>query len=135
MHATGLLLGSALALAPLRARFGWLGLVMLALLVLRISGPVVGIPLAEIATALLLCAPPALLGARPLTFLGRISYGIYLWHYPLWRWLRQPQGVLGAIEVLPLTLGLATLSYGFVELRFQSPSRAPARTQPAPVSA
>jgi peptidoglycan/LPS O-acetylase OafA/YrhL len=64
-----------------------------------------------------------LLAAAPVAYLGRLSYGIYLWHWPLWVWT-QRQGWLdltglGAplrASVLTLaTVALAAFSYRFVE--------------------
>src|SRR5262249_42882308 len=63
------------------------------------------------------------LAARPLAYLGRLSYGIYLWHWPLWVWT-QRQGwwdltVLGpwlhAFVLTLATVALAAASYRFVE--------------------
>lgn len=115
MHVTGLLLGSAMALAPLRFRFGWLGLPMLGLLICSTDAPALGVPLAELSTVLVLCSPPAFLGLAPLAFLGRISYGIYLWHFPLWHWLGEPLGWPGAAFVAPLSVALGALSFRFIE--------------------
>jgi len=52
-------------------------------------------PLFSLASAALVLAAAAgsttlgrLLGSRPLHYLGTISYGIYLWHNPILRWLK-----------------------------------------------
>ncbi len=61
----------------------------------------------------------ALMFSRPaLAWLGRVSYGLYLWHYPIFVWLRvrfpwEETLLLG----LPLSLGLAALSYYTIESR------------------
>jgi peptidoglycan/LPS O-acetylase OafA/YrhL len=115
MHVTGLLLGSALALAPLRFRFGWIGLPLLGLLIYCPDAPAPCIPLAEVSTVLVLSSPPAVLGLAPLAFLGRVSYGVYLWHYPLLHWLGEPGGWLGAAFVAPLSVALGALSFRFIE--------------------
>jgi peptidoglycan/LPS O-acetylase OafA/YrhL len=60
----------------------------------------------------------------PLRYLGLVSFGLYLWHYPLIQWL----GVAHAFDALPgyrlpwslpvvllLACGLADLSYRLVE--------------------
>ncbi len=59
----------------------------------------------------------------PVAYLGRLSYGIYLWHWPLWVWTR-PRGWLDltslgwawhALILTAATIVLAALSYRFVE--------------------
>jgi peptidoglycan/LPS O-acetylase OafA/YrhL len=65
-----------------------------------------------------------LLGAKPLAGLGRISYGFYLWHYPVAALatakLNSAVGKSAAILVTALvTTGLAALSARFVERPIQ----------------
>jgi len=62
-----------------------------------------------------------LFSARPLRWLGERSYGVYLWHWPVFVITRPELDVL--IDGVPLfvlriglTLGLADLSYRFVEV-------------------
>lgn len=62
--------------------------------------------------------PPArFLAWQPMAYLGRISYGLYLWHWPLAVWLdthahfRPGRAAL----VVALTILLASLSYHFYE--------------------
>ena len=60
---------------------------------------------------------------RPLVWLGTVSYGAYLWNYPLTLWLRpyvDHAGLLAAV----LTVPCAALSWYAVERRWQ---RRPAR--------
>jgi len=64
--------------------------------------------------------PPRLLAAAPLAWLGRISYGIYLWHVPVLLFLRahdllplSPAGALAAV-MLPTVL-VAAASWHLVE--------------------
>lgn len=65
----------------------------------------------------------------PMAYLGRISYGIYLWHWPLAVWAgthpqwRPPQ----AAGVVAATIGLAALSYHLYEhpLRTGRPAKVP----------
>jgi peptidoglycan/LPS O-acetylase OafA/YrhL len=59
-----------------------------------------------------------LLSLPPLRALGKISYGVYLWHVPV---LRKLQGAiplpepLGFVAAASLAIGIAWLSYRFVE--------------------
>lgn len=68
-----------------------------------------------------------ILSWRPLVGIGLISYSAYLWHQPLYAFARlAPQGEPSAavmIFLAALALGLAALSWRFVELPFrQQPS-------------
>jgi peptidoglycan/LPS O-acetylase OafA/YrhL len=62
------------------------------------------------------------LGFKPLVWIGRISYGLYLWHWTVYwfiyakRALSNPLGQLAAMVILSLLL--PTLSYYFVEKPF-----------------
>jgi peptidoglycan/LPS O-acetylase OafA/YrhL len=64
-----------------------------------------------------------LLGAAPIAYLGRISYGIYLWHLPIF-WGIPPRPFLGterastSVLKLALTVTAAVLSFHFVERPF-----------------
>lgn len=58
--------------------------------------------------------------APPLVFLGRICYGLYLWHWPVYcvmRYLGMREFAL-LVTALPLTFGLAIASYLFIERPF-----------------
>ncbi len=91
--------------------------------------------LAELVLALVIAASIALLldpprglrwlASRPLVWLGEISFGIYLWHFPIQRlmpkyfpnpWWGTPEGSVAALLVcLALTLALATVSFYGIE--------------------
>ena len=61
-----------------------------------------------------------LLDARPLVWLGERSYGIYLWHWPLWviagKMLPAAPVILIALIVIAGSVLAATLSYRYVEV-------------------
>ncbi|HYC81770.1 MAG TPA: acyltransferase, partial [Solirubrobacterales bacterium] len=91
-----------------------------------------------IATALLLAAvahPAARLGAvlgqKPLLWLGLRSYSFYLWHWPVLVLTRPgidvelPRGILIPLQLLA-TLAIADLSYRYVELPFRGKAKLPA---------
>jgi peptidoglycan/LPS O-acetylase OafA/YrhL len=136
-RAASILIGCALALAmTVRtidfARFELIALATLpALLVttdytrLSVSGPPV-LLFALAATVLIgraldgSSAVSRMLSRRPAVFMGRISYSLYLWHYPIFGWL----GVAAAGVTLTDGLGLglavaaACASYYLVERPF-----------------
>ncbi len=60
-----------------------------------------------------------LLSFGPFTFIGRISYGMYLWHFPLFTFINEQRTGLSPwplfiVRVIP-TIGVAMLSFFFVE--------------------
>lgn len=70
---------------------------------------------------------PHVLTVQPLKYLGRISYSLYLFHFPIWTLLIYRFGntdvprwtlIIGALIA---TLSLASLSYRFVERSFWTP--------------
>jgi len=139
-HATGLVLGAWLA-AILRnphsaARLNrwrlqlWLpvgGLFMLDLSWGQMGMLRWGISAAEWATVLILLAVHpgkgwlyGVLAIPTLAWLGRISYGVYLWHYPIFRYLRDGADWVTVMLVGgALTVTLAAFSFYTVELRVQ----------------
>lgn len=52
---------------------------------------------------------------RPLVGLGTLSYAGYLWDYPLTVWLSAHWAALGRLAAFPLAVGLAALSWRYVE--------------------
>lgn len=114
-----LLAVGAVRLAALRrdlaAAAGWIGLGMIvaSALVIDTSTPFPGAAalLPTVGTALAMLpgmtgqteTPARLLGWRPARFLGRISYSLYLWHWPL---LVLPTAVARETLPLPVRVGL-----------------------------
>ena len=127
LHASGLLLGAALALRPVRAPAwaGWIGLlVTAATLAIPHAGDAWSIPLAELSAALVVAAPPRALAFPPLVRLGEISYGVYLWQIPAWLLLRAalPPPASGLATIL-LAIAAAALSWRYVERPFMRRGR------------
>jgi peptidoglycan/LPS O-acetylase OafA/YrhL len=119
---------------PARQALGLLAALGLGLAWARLDGngpwPYRGLlPLAGLGGALLVASladrnhPGALgrvLAVPPLVFLGRISYGLYLYHWPVFLWLDRSRTHLdGWAHIgaqVAVSIGLAWLSYRFVEL-------------------
>jgi len=135
-HATGLLIGAALAigLAGRRPRcdaFGTLclgGLLFCAFLigdssVFAYRGGFLLVSALTAGTVAAAAAPAGLLGRAlgmtPLRWIGTRSYGIYLWHWPVLCLVRAQVGgqprLAGSLVELALVVLLAQLSWRFVE--------------------
>jgi peptidoglycan/LPS O-acetylase OafA/YrhL len=114
-RADALLVGCVLALVPFRPSQLTTIVSMaciVALVVLPIDQPTFATLLllpTAIASGLVIISRPRLLGVAPLVAIGRISYGLYLWHVPLAMMLPAWAAFFG-------TFLLAGLSYRFVEL-------------------
>ena len=134
-RADGLLIGCLLALAPIdglnkpAARFIIfpLGFLSVVLLIGQYQSPwyqLLGISLVALCAGWIILAAPVnktiarLLRWPPLNYCGRISYGIYLWHFPICivvakRITSKP--ILVLILTVTLTLLIASVSYFIIE--------------------
>lgn len=68
-----------------------------------------------------------LLGAAPLVFIGKISYSLYLWHWPLlvmgkYYLIREPT-TLDVLYWLLITFTISILSWKFIETPFRASER------------
>lgn len=128
-HSSGLFLGCLLGFAKAKipgyfATFALAGFALMSLDFAHKTGHTArfGFTVAEILAAVLVAAQPKWLGIAPMAWLGRMSYGLYLWHYLLVRLTREA-GMGWEVNMLVATVGglaLAALSYYTIEKRFRS---------------
>ena len=135
----GLLVGVIVALLVQKQyrltgnRYGILGMILLlgsAVFIDKAWFPGVISLLPCLATALLILSAPdalvnRLLATRPLVFVGKISFSIYMWHWPMLVFARRVMGpddpfnwITGSLFLLCLLL-VASLSYVFIENKFR----------------
>ncbi|MEW1954393.1 acyltransferase [Terrabacter sp. NPDC080008] len=99
----------------------WAGAVLLALcLPERLETNAAMMPLATVCAAVVVAVAasrtPRVLALGPLTRLGGISYGVYLWHAPAA--MARPHGLVMLPVVLTVSIAIAALSWRLVEARF-----------------
>jgi len=106
-------LGVGLAMVTVAGGTAWLyrfGFLAFALLTAVMLAAVRTRPGSTLSTAL---------SVRPLAWIGLISYGIYLWHFPVWVALTPARVHLSGYELaavqLALSVGIAAISYYTVE--------------------
>ena len=126
-------IGLGLAARPYLANaIGALGLLLIVVSIFayddRMPFPGIGAVLPVAGGAMLIAARQGIinrlvLSAKPVTFLGLISYSWYLWHWPLLAFARIPSAhALGAGTGLVIAIascGMGVLSWRYVELPFR----------------
>ena len=157
-RAQGLLIGALLALVVLHrprghsrlVQFsGWCGAAFLVWIAMSLKGPADwvyrgGFFAVAVAAALVIAAVThsedallaRILSLRPLVAVGIISYGLYLYHLPVFLWLTPSSTNLDGLQLLGLRVGvsavIAVASYHLVEKRFLR-RRSPGEPQPVAI--
>jgi peptidoglycan/LPS O-acetylase OafA/YrhL len=146
LRAWELLLGSVLALTPVVIRSRTVANLMSSAGLLMLGASFYGITTSSVfpgpsalapclATAAVIWAGTAqdnlvtrLLSIRPIQFLGKISYSLYLWHWPVvvfYRLVKEPER-LDKLAMIAISIALATISWRFIERPFRANGRWPA---------
>jgi peptidoglycan/LPS O-acetylase OafA/YrhL len=138
-RAEALLVGCAIALLPAVPRSRLAPVVpVLPLLALAVAGVMmrytpngltIGLSMVAVASAFAVVSVAdgrGWLGWRPLAYLGRISYGVYLWHYPLMFGLAVHfgwEGTAWGVAMVVVSIGVAAASYRWIESPFLARER------------
>jgi peptidoglycan/LPS O-acetylase OafA/YrhL len=143
-HVTGLFLGAALAIWPRAETPRWVGLAGLTATVVAFcipagaggpAGGALSIPLSEAGAALLISRPPSFLAAPALVWLGTISYGVYLWHLPVYAALTALPMWPRLFGTLALSVAIAAISFRYLERPIMAAGRRRASAPPGPTLA
>ncbi|BCT90998.1 hypothetical protein LYSHEL_00220 [Lysobacter helvus] len=123
---TGLVLGSLLAFRPRGMTLPLAALAVGSALV--IAGYTNHRPFAEAATACIIVlsyrTTLPFLTRAPLVYLGRISYGMYLYHWPIaWALRNTLDGLPQLLLIVATTIACAAVSFQTIERWFRSPDR------------
>ena len=134
-RASGLIAGALIALVPVQLSRPRLMLLLAALLLAALNAVsrwasldflIHGITIAEFGAALMIIAAlqaPGLLAHPALAFIGKLSYGMYLWHYPLMRIVRDDWHWATTFFVCTAaSLLLAWLSFVTIERWLRAPA-------------
>lgn len=128
---------------PVRETAGWLGLGLVGIAILwydettRFPGwaavpPCLGAALIIFSSASVRSRVGRLLAAKPVVFVGLISYSLYLWHWPLLVFATYPTGGLRwktRAALLGISVVLAVLSWKFIETPCRTRRVFPRRSQ------
>lgn len=121
---SGLILGALCAhLSWPKSIPAWPGLVLMMIVCFRFGWrdpdvPLIGMLLFEVGAVIaILGDPPGWLGGSLLVWIGKVSYGLYLWHYPVARLFRDVNAPwqLSLIVTLASGLAMAALSWYTIE--------------------
>lgn len=135
-RADGLLAGAILAFRPAWRPRCWLVAVAGAVAGWVVFAPPLGAPMHLLATGgsvVLVAAAQDWRTTEVFRWVGRRSYGIYLWHYPAWIYAERQMGADAWRLAVPFTLLAAMVSYEFVEMPLRRRLRVGDDRRDAPV--
>jgi peptidoglycan/LPS O-acetylase OafA/YrhL len=120
-HADALLFGCAIALLDLKLPefAGWAGLIGIVLSAALWSGGgglVFMLPIATVCAVLAVVGCPRPIGRGPLAHIGRISYGLYLWHF-LFIWWGLPWPVVFVLSFMAAEVSYVAIERPFLRLK------------------